>query len=128
MAEITQDQFLQRYGNLMVHLWGMPALKQRFQSDPAAVLREYDMDPENARITLLQPGQPNALGISDATMESQYRLWTQGKQRGNIPFYYVSEPPEGIGGEALSDEELMAVAGGGDIKCCCCCSPCCSCC
>jgi hypothetical protein len=127
MAEITQDQFLQRYGNIMVHLWGMPAMKERFKRNPAEVLNEYGLDPGNATVTLLTPGTPNQFGITDQTMESQYRLWLQGKQAGSIPFYYVEQPPEGIGSEALSEEELMAVAGGGDISCCCCCSPCCCC-
>jgi hypothetical protein len=128
MAEISQEQFLQRYGNFMVHSWGMPALKTRFKQDPAEVLKEYGMDPGNARVTVMTPETPNQFGITDRTMESQYRLWLQGKQQGNIPFYYMEEPPEGIGSEALSDEELMAVAGGvSTIHCCCCCTPCCSC-
>lgn len=128
MAELTQDQFLQRYGNLMVHIWGMPALLERFQKDPGTVLKEHGLDSESAKVTLLTPGTPNALGVTDQTMESQYKMWTEGKKKGNIPFYYVAQPPEGAGGEALSDSELMAVAGGGDISCCCCCTPCCSCC
>ncbi len=128
MAELSQEQFLQRWGNLLVHSWGMPALKERFKSEPAEVLKEYGLDPDGATITLLAPGTPNDLGITDQTFESQYRLWMQGKQRGNIPLYYVEEPPEGVGGEQLSDEELMAVAGGVDtVSCCCCCTPCCSC-
>jgi hypothetical protein len=128
MAELTQDQFLQRYGNLMVLIWGMPALLERFQNEPAAVLKENGLDPGNAKVTLLSPGTPNSLGVTDATMESQFRMWTEGKKKGDIPFYYVAKPPEGTGGEPLSDAELMAVAGGGDISCCCCCTPCCSCC
>ena len=126
MAELTQENFLQRYGNLMVQIWGVPALKDRFKKDPTAVLKEYGMDTEGARVTLLGPGMPNALGITDCTMESQYRLWVQGKQKGDIPFYYVEQAPEGAGREALTDEELMAVAGGWSISCCCC-TPCCSC-
>jgi hypothetical protein len=128
MADITQDQFLQRYGQIMVHLWGMPALLDRFKKEPDKVLKEYGLDPGTAKVTLLKPGTKNDLGITEQTMESQHRLWTEGKAKGNIPFYYVEEPPEGTGGEAISDAELMAVAGGGTISCCCCCSPCCSCC
>lgn len=127
MADLTQEQFLQRYGNFMVHIWGMPALLTRFQSDPTTVLKEYGLDAGNAKITLLKPGTSNSLGIKDPTAESQFALWSQGKAKGDIPFYYVTEPPEGVGGEAISDEELMAVAGGGSVSCCCSCTPCCCC-
>lgn len=127
MAQLTQEQFLQRYGNFMVHLWGMPALLTRFKTDAATVLKEYGLDSEGVKVTPMTPDTPNNLGIKDKTMESQFQLWNLGKQKGEIPFYYVTEPPEGVGGEAISDEELMAVAGGGTISCCCCCTPCCSC-
>jgi len=126
MAEITQDQFLQRYGNLMVQIWGMPALLERFKKEPGTVLTEHGLDPERANVKLLSPGTPNDLGIADATMESAFKLWTEGKKRGTIPFYYVEQPPEGLGGEPLSDSELMAVAGGWTVSSCCC-SPCCCC-
>lgn len=126
MAEISQDQFLQRYGNLMIQIWGMPALLARFKTSPAAVLKEHGLDPGSASITLLSPGTPNSLGVTNATMESAYQLWTEGKKKGAIPFYFIEHPPEGTGGEALSDSELMAVAGGLSISCCCC-TPCCSC-
>lgn len=126
MAEITQDQFLQRYGNLMVTIWGMPALLQRFKHEPAAVLKEHGLDTGTAKVALLTPGTPNDLGVADATMESQYKLWIEGKKRGSIPFYYIEHPPEGMGGEPLSDSELMAVAGGWTVSSCCC-SPCCCC-
>jgi len=124
MAEITQTQFLQRYGNLMVQIWGMPALLDRFQKEPNAVLKEHGLDTDNAKVTLLKPGTPNALGITDSTAESAYQLWVEGKKKGNIPFYFVAHPPEGTGGEALSDSELMSVAGGWSISCCSC-TPCC---
>lgn len=128
MAEVSEERFLQIYGNVIVHSWAMPAFKTRLEREPAVVLKEYGLDPGTATVTILRPNQPNALGITDKTMSSQYQLWLQGKQRGNIPFYVADEPPEGTGGEQLSDEELMAVAGGvGDISCCCCCTPCCSC-
>jgi hypothetical protein len=126
MAELTQDQFLQRYGNLMVQLWGMPALLDRFKKEPSAVLKEHGLDPERAQVNLLKPGTPNDLGVTDATMESAYKLWTDGKKRGKIPFYFVEQPPEGAGGEALSDSDLMAIAGGWSISCCSC-TPCCCC-
>lgn len=82
MADITQDQFLQRYGNIMVHIWGMPALLERFKREPQTVLKEYGLDPGAAKVALLTPGTPNELGITDQTMESQFRLWTEGKQLG----------------------------------------------
>jgi hypothetical protein len=126
MAEISEEQFLQRYGSLIVQSWAMPAFKERLGSEPAVVLKEFGLDPGTARITVLKPGTPNALGVTDATVESQYRMWVQGKQQGNIPLYIADEPPEGAGGEVLSDEELMAVAGGWSVSCCCC-TPCCSC-
>lgn len=127
MAELTQEQFLQRYGNFMVHLWGMPALLTRFKSDAATVLKEYGLDAGTAKVVILTPGSKNNLNITEPTAQSQFELWTKGKAKGEISFYYVAQPPEGIGGEAISDEELMAVAGGGNISCCCCCTPCCSC-
>ncbi|HEY2379674.1 MAG TPA: hypothetical protein VGK48_00710 [Terriglobia bacterium] len=124
MAEITQAQFLQRYGNLMVQIWGMPSLLDRFKKEPSAVLKEHGLDAEKASVTLLQPGAPNSLGITDTTADSAYQLWVEGKKKGNIPFYFVAHPPEGTGSEALSDSELMSVAGGLSISSCCC-TPCC---
>ncbi|HEY2380629.1 MAG TPA: hypothetical protein VGK48_05545 [Terriglobia bacterium] len=125
MAEITQAQFLQRYGNLMVQIWGMPSLLDRFKKEPTAVLKEHGLDTGKASVTLLQPGTPNALGINDSTAESAYQLWVEGQKKGNIPFYFVSQPPEGTGSESLSDSELMAVAGGALSISSCCCTPCC---
>jgi hypothetical protein len=127
MAEVSEDRFLQIYGNIIVQSWALPAFKERLESETAEVLKEYGLDPGNATITLLQPNQPNALGVTDKTAESQYQMWILGKQRGNIPFYVADEPPEGAGGEALSDEELMALAGGGWSVSCCSCTPCCCC-
>jgi len=124
MAEITQTQFLQRYGNLMVQVWGLPALLERFEREPSAVLKEHGLDTERASVTLLTPGTPNALGITDSTAESAYQLWVEGKKKGNIPFYFIAQPPDGTGSEAISDDELMAVAGGISI-CSCSCCPCC---
>jgi hypothetical protein len=132
MAEISQDQFLQRYGNLMLQIWGVPALLERFKKEPSKVLTEYGLDPEKAGVTLLAPGAPNALGVKDSSEESAYTLWIQGKAAGNIPFYFVEQAPEGVAGQGLSDTELMAVAGGASSASlainisCCCCSPCCS--
>ena len=126
MAEITEDQFLQRYGNLMLQIWGVPALLERFKKEPPQVLKEYGLDPQKADVTLLAPGTPNALGITDSSEHGAYTLWIQGKAAGNIPFYYLEQAPEGVGGQGLSDSELMAVAGGLDISIsCCCCTPCC---
>jgi hypothetical protein len=126
MAEITEDQFLQRYGNLMLQIWGVPDLLERFKKEPAHVLKEYGLDPEKAEVTLLTPGTPNALGITDSSEHGAYTLWIQGKAAGNIPFYYLEQAPEGVGGQGLSDSELMAVAGGLSISIsCCCCTPCC---
>jgi hypothetical protein len=129
MAELSEDQFLQRYGHLIVQSWAMPAFKERLQNEPAEVLKECGLDSGGARITLLSPGQPNPLGLTgESTAESQYRMWVEGKRQGNIPLYVVDEPPEGAGAEALSDEELMGVAGGrGWGQYCCCCTPCCCC-
>lgn len=127
MAELSKEQFLQRYGNLMIHIWGMPALLERFRKEAAVVLKEHGLDTDKAAVTLLKPGEPNALGVTDSTADSQYQLWIEGKKAGNIPFYYVDQPPEGAGGEAITDAELMSVAGGGGISCCCSCTPCCCC-
>jgi len=126
MAEITQDQFLQRYGNLMLQIWGVPALLERFKKEPTQVLKEYGLDPQKAEVTLLTPGAPNALGITESSEQGAYTLWIQGKAAGNIPFYYLEQAPEEVGGQGLSDSELMAVAGGLSISISCCsCTPCC---
>src|SRR5437762_12576702 len=104
MAEITEDQFLQRYGNLMLQLWGVPALLERFKKESAQVLTEYGLDPEKAEVTLLSPGTPNALGITDSSEHGAYSLWIQGKAAGNIPFYYLEQAPEGEIGRASCRE------------------------
>ncbi len=121
--EVSQEKFLQIYGNLLINTWELAELKKRFKESPAAVLKEFGLDPGTAKVTVKHPMEhPDP---AQCTPESQYRLWQEGIKSGKIDFIYPEEPPEGAMNMELSEEQLMAVAGGGYY--CCCCTPCCSC-
>lgn len=119
---VSEEKFLQVYGNVLVQAWGDPAVKARMKAEPAAVLKEYGLDAQGATINLLPPGAPGP----NATAESQCRLWNDGVKSGTIDFYFPEEPPEGVSGMELSESELEAVAGGWSVSCCSC-TPCCCC-
>ena len=124
MAQISEDKFLQIYGNLLVNTWAMPDLKARFKANPEEVLKEFGLDPGTAKVQLIPPMEhPTA----ECTPQSQVRMWEEGLQSGIIQFVYPDQPPEGAQGMELTFEQLEAVAGGGDACCCCSCTPCCSC-
>jgi len=124
MADVPEQVFLHKYGELLVQCWGNPALKKKFQEDPASVLKAFGLDPEGAKINIKVPGSAGA-AASQTTPESQVRLWNEGKKKGAIDFYFPENPPESLAGQELSDEELMAVAGGWSVSCCCCTPYCC---
>ncbi|MFK8114820.1 MAG: hypothetical protein AB8B91_21645 [Rubripirellula sp.] len=132
MADITEEKFLQIYGDLLVQYWGLPAHKERFKADPLAVLKEFGLDPGSANVNVkyIAAGdnspQENNLNIPDPSASSAFQLWVKGKEMGDIDFFVPEEPPEDSNSMELSDEELMAVAGGWSISCCSC-SPCCCC-
>jgi hypothetical protein len=120
---ITEEQFLQVYGNLLVQTWSDAELKARFLSHPEEVLREFGLDCGNATVELVSP---MAEATEECTPESQVTLWNEGLKTGKIRFIYPENPPEGMSGE-LSEEQLEAVAGGDWTVSCCCCTPCCCC-
>ena len=120
---MTEEQFLQVYGNLLVQTWGDPELKARFLSHPEEVLREFGLDCGNATVELVSPF---AEATEECTPESQVALWNEGLKTGKIRFVYPENPPEGMSTE-LSEEQLEAVAGGDNSISCCCCTPCCCC-
>ncbi len=121
MATMSEERFLQSYGNFLVQAWSQAELKNRFKANPAAVLKEFGLDAGGATINILAPGQVTAA----STKESQVALWNDGVNTGKIDFYFPETPPEGMPGE-LSDSDLEAVAGGWSISCCSC-TPCCCC-
>ena len=125
MTEVSNEKFLQSYGNFLVQSWGNPALKSRFKQDPAKVLTEFGLDPEGAVVEIDSPEGPPGWS-ADATPESQVRMWNEGKKAGKIRFIYPEEPPQDLKTADLSDQELEAIAGG-NVTACCCCSPCCCC-
>ena len=120
--QISDEKFLQIYGNLLVNTWAFPELKSRFKANPAEVLKEFGLDPGTAKVVLAVPWETAG---PECTPESQVKLWNDGLKSGMIQFVYPEEPPEGMVGAELSEQQLEAVAGGGYY--CCCCTPCCSC-
>ena len=125
MGTMTEEKFLQCYGNLLVQAWGMPALMERLKNDTVDVLKEFALDPGTAKVNVLAPGDPNNLNILEPSAASQAELWNHGVTSGEIDLYIPESPPEDAGSTELSDEELMAVAGGWSISCCSCCPCCC---
>jgi hypothetical protein len=121
---VSEEKFLQIYGNVLTKTWGDPEFKERFTNETGDVLKEFGLDPGTSVIRLVQPGSTTS-DESLCTAQSQVKLWNDGLESGSIDFYYPSEMPEGAERMELSAEQLEAVAGGGD--CCCCCTPCCSC-
>ena len=121
--EISTEKFLHAYGNLLVATWGDPELKQRFKDSTVEVLKEYGLDPGDAKVNIKAPGE---VSNPEATIESQVKLWNEGLKSGSIDFYYPEEPPEGAENMELTEEQLEAVAGGWSISCCSC-TPCCCC-
>ncbi len=119
---ISEEKFLQCYGNFLVQAWSDETLKARFKGSPADVLKEFGLDPKGAKVRVIPPGPATA----QSTQESQVQLWNDGVSAGSIDFYFPETPPEGTFGGELSDADLEAVAGGWSISCCCC-TPCCSC-
>jgi len=120
---VSQEKFVQVYGSVLVKTWSDPEFKKRFKENPGQVLKEFGLDPGDAKVRLLPPRNPDN---PNATRESQADLWNIGLQTGEIQFIYPEDMPEGVTME-LSDEQLQAIAGG-DSCCCCSCTPCCSCC
>jgi hypothetical protein len=121
MADLSEQEFLEKYGRFLVTSWGTPPVKKRFKEDPAKVLKEFGLDPGNAQVLVEKPGPPSA----QATKESAAKLWNDGKKAGKIRFIYPEEPPADLATMDLTDDQLEAIAGGGYY--CCCCTPCCSC-
>jgi hypothetical protein len=122
MKNVSEEKFLQIYGNLLVQTWGDPELKARFKAHPVEVLKEYGLDAGTAKVELISP---HAKAGDECTPESQVRMWNEGLETGKITFVYPENPPEGVSSE-LSEEQLEAVAGGWSVGSCCC-TPCCSC-
>ena len=121
--QVSEEKFLQIYGNLLVQTWAFDELKQRFKKNPAQVLKDFGLDPGTAKVNIIPPwDEPDP---EKCTPESQYRMWKDGLASGSIDFVYPEQPPEGGGGEQLSMDQLEAISGGGYY--CCCCSPCCCC-
>ena len=121
---VAQEKFLQIYGTLLVKTWEDQALKQRFMTAPADVLKEFGLDAGTSKINVIEPWQ--AVDPAQCTPESAVQLWNDGLDSGEITFVYPSQMPEGAEGMELSVQQMQAIAGGGDA--CCCCTPCCSCC
>jgi hypothetical protein len=120
---VSEEKFLQIYGNILTRTWDDAELKKRFMDSPEEVLKEFGLDPGTAKVTIKKPWDDPDPKL--CTPESQVAMWNTGLKSGAIDFIYPEVMPEGAEGMELSAEQLEAVAGGGD-SCCCCCTPCCS--
>ncbi len=118
---VTQERFLQVYGNILMRTWEDTALKARFLASPAEVLREFGLDAGSSSIKVIEPWQ--AADPTQCTPESAVKLWNTGLESGEITFVYPSQLPEGAAGVQLSVSQMEAISGG----CGCCCTPCCCC-
>jgi len=116
MADIPLPKFMQIVADLHVKVWSDPNLKKRFHHEPEAVLKEFGLDPEAAKVVLKYPDY----SVETAPPDSAVRLWNEGKKKGVIEFYFCEDPPESAPNIELSDAELMSVAGGFNLKCCSC--------
>ncbi|MBI4818709.1 MAG: hypothetical protein HY791_20740 [Deltaproteobacteria bacterium] len=123
-APVSEEKFLQIYGTVLVRTWDDAALKQRFLSRPAEVLKEFGLDAGTAKVDVIEPWANPDPAV--CTPQSQVKAWNDGLKTGTIQFVYPKEMPEGPENMELTAEQMAAVAGGDG--CCCCCSPCCSCC
>lgn len=125
MSSGEVSSFVKNYALLLKAVWiGEPDLKERLLAEPEKVVKEYGLDPGQAKVTIITQIQ------DEGTVEDQMRLWEEGKQKGSIELYVpLSIPEDAFEDMELSDEELEMVAGGG-CTCtgCCTCTPCCCCC
>lgn len=115
--------FIKGYAEILRKVWSDDqAFRQRLLSEPEQVVREFGLDPGDAKLNVITEVR------QEGTVEDQIRLWQEGKKAGAIDFYVPFETPEGAQPDSdveLSDEMLEMVAGGGCTCCSCPCSCCC---
>ena len=123
---MTEEKFLQAYGELLLNVWADEELKARLNAEPASVLKEHGLDPGSATVTVAAPDVANDTVPDKARVSTSLQHFSDGVAAGNVVFILPDAPTEDLASSGeLSEAELDAVAGGG--MCCCCCCPCCCC-
>ena len=119
---MERQEFLKGYSELVWKMWEVNGeLKSRLLAEPAAVVKEFGLDPGDASLNIITD-------IADeGSLDDQVRMWNEGLSSGSIDLYVPLEKPADLSDIELSDADLEAVAGGAGDCCCSCSSPCCSC-
>ena len=120
MSQEKPSEFVINYAAILKEAWtGGEEFKQRLMAEPAQVVKEFGLDPGDAKISIITEIR------GEGTVDDQVRLWQEGKAAGSIDFYVPLEEPVDLDDVELSDEMLEMVAGGGCTCCSCPCSCCC---
>ena len=113
-----REEFVRAWGNVLMKTWEDDDFKQRFQSDPAAVLNENGVAiAEGASVELVEP--PEGAGPD---LDKQIEAYEAGQESGNYTFY-VQESNQ-VETQEVSEQELEGVSAGACcssvLSCCCC--------
>jgi hypothetical protein len=110
--------FVGAYTKVLTSAWSSERYAAWLTSAPSAALAEKGLEvPAGADVTIVREA------IGDPDLETQVRMWENGKATGHYLLLVPSTPQ--IETRELSEADLAAASGGNTY--CSCCSPCCSC-